>query len=190
LQITANVSGGHLNPAVGAWSTVATCCSCTKQCHSVLSSCTPAAGDLRHNDHGEPWAACSARSAFDDSDRKRVISLLPELKMTDAECPCTRGTSRSSRASCTGWLRSQAALLARCLRQVAAHRAAHHARGDRVNSIMLRRMTMRTHHAVLLQVGLKPGLAVGTEAVACFVPGTGVSKAQSFGWCVDKSLDS
>ena len=34
-----------------------------------------------------------------------------------------------------------------------------------------------------LQVGLKPGLAVGTTAVACFVPGTGVSKAQSFGWC-------
>lgn len=35
----------------------------------------------------------------------------------------------------------------------------------------------------VLQVGLKPGLAVGTTAVACFVPGTGVSKAQSFGWC-------
>ncbi len=36
---------------------------------------------------------------------------------------------------------------------------------------------------VNLQVGLKPGLEVGTAAVACFVPGTGVSKAQSFGWC-------
>jgi hypothetical protein len=36
------------------------------------------------------------------------------------------------------------------------------------------------HH---VQVGLAPGLSVGTTAVACFVPGTGVSKGQAFGWC-------
>jgi aquaporin TIP len=34
----------------------------------------------------------------------------------------------------------------------------------------------------LLGVGLQPGLSVGRTAVACFVPGTGVSKAQAFGW--------
>jgi aquaporin TIP len=34
----------------------------------------------------------------------------------------------------------------------------------------------------LLTVGLAPGLSVGTTAVACFVPGTGVSKGQAFGW--------
>jgi hypothetical protein len=34
-----------------------------------------------------------------------------------------------------------------------------------------------------VQVGLQPGLSVGTTAIACFVPGTGVSKAQAFGWC-------
>lgn len=34
----------------------------------------------------------------------------------------------------------------------------------------------------LLTVGLKPGLAVGTTAVACFSPAAGVSKGQAFGW--------
>jgi glycerol uptake facilitator-like aquaporin len=43
-------------------------------------------------------------------------------------------------------------------------------------------VTLRCPHAVALQVGLKPGLTVGTTALACFVPGTDVTKAQSFGW--------
>ena len=40
----------------------------------------------------------------------------------------------------------------------------------------------RGPYALVVQVGLKPGLSVGTTALACFVPGTDVTKAQSFGW--------
>jgi hypothetical protein len=57
LQITANVSGGHLNPAVGTHFVMSSCsASCWVTADCPLTCMRPCAGDLCNNDHGEASA--------------------------------------------------------------------------------------------------------------------------------------